>query len=190
MLALRSVARIATIRIAISIPQQESLTEMLMEQTSTRRERKSAPTTTSEKPALRHNKLDDNTGYQLRTAYVAVRRHFEAAMAKLDLTQKQTGVLWLIEANPAVSQIALANELGMDRASMMAIVDRLEERGLIIRKRSTEDGRRQELYTTAKGRKVLTQAKAAIHDHEKWISSKFNKSELAAFVDGLKRFTR
>lgn len=163
---------------------------MLMEQTSARRERKSASTTTSEKSTLRQNKLDDNIGYQLRMAYVAVRRHFEAAMERLDLTQKQTSVLWLIDANPAVSQIALANELGMDRASMMAIVDRLEERGLIVRKRSAEDGRRQELYVTAKGRKVLTQAKTAIHEHEKWMSSKFTKAELAAFVEGLKRFTR
>lgn len=163
---------------------------MLMENTSTRRERKTAQPETSEKPALRHNKLDDSVGFQLRTAYVAVRRHFEAAMERLDLTQKQTSVLWLIDANPAVSQIALANELGMDRASMMAIVDRLEERGLIVRKRSAEDGRRQELYVTAKGRKTLAQAKTAIQEHEKWITSKFTKAELAAFVDGLKRLKR
>jgi DNA-binding MarR family transcriptional regulator len=161
-----------------------------MENTSTRRERKSVPSTTSDKPALRHNRLDDNIGYQLRIAYVAVRRHFETAMQRLDLTQKQTGVLWLIDANAGVSQIALANELGMDRASMMAIVDRLEERGFIVRKRSAEDGRRQELYTTAKGRKALTQAKAAIHEHEKWMTAKFSKSELNAFVNGLKRFSR
>jgi DNA-binding MarR family transcriptional regulator len=161
-----------------------------MEHSSTRRERKSAPAQTNEKPALRHNKLDDNIGYQVRMAYVAIRRQFESAMEKLDLTQKQTSVLWLIEANPGVSQIALANELGMDRASMMAIVDRLEERGLISRKRSAEDGRRQELNVTAKGRKVLTQAKAAIHEHEKWISQKFTRAELGGFVEGLKRFTR
>jgi MarR family transcriptional regulator, organic hydroperoxide resistance regulator len=157
---------------------------------STRRERRSAPSTSSEKPALRHNKLDDNVGYQLRMAYVAVRRHFEAAMERLDLTQKQTSVLWLIDSNPAVSQIALANELSMDRASMMAIVDRLEERGLVVRKRSAEDGRRQELYVTAKGRKVFAQAKTAIQDHEKWIMTKFSKAELAAFVTSLKRFSR
>lgn len=163
---------------------------MLMQNTSTRRERKSVPATSSRKPPLRHNKLDDNVGYQLRMAYVSVRRHFEAAMARLDLTQKQTGVLWLIDANPAVSQIALANELSMDRASMMAIVDRLEDRNFIVRKRSTEDGRRQELYVTAKGRKALAKAKTAIQDHEKWLTAKFNKGELNAFVEGLKRFSR
>jgi len=160
------------------------------EHSSTRRERKSASAKTTEKPALHHNKLDDSTSYQVRMAYVAIRRHFEAVMKRLDLTQKQTSVLWLIEANPGVSQIALANELGMDRASMMAIVDRLEERGVIVRKRSAEDGRRQELYVTAKGKKVLAQAKAAIHEHEKWIAAKFSKADLAAFVDGLKRFSR
>lgn len=163
---------------------------MLMQNTSTRRERKSVPSTSTEKPTLRHNKLDDNVGYQLRMAYVSVRRHFEAAMERLDLTQKQTGVLWLIDANAGVSQIALANELSMDRASMMAIVDRLEERGFIVRKRSTEDGRRQELYVTAKGRKALAQAKNAIHDHEKWMMAKFSKNELNAFVESLKRFSR
>jgi len=163
---------------------------MLMQNTPTRRVRKSVPSTSSEKPALRHNKLDGNVGYQLRMAYVSVRRHFEAAMERLDLTQKQTGVLWLIDANAAVSQIALANELNMDRASMMAIVDRLEERGLIVRKRSNEDGRRQELYVTAKGRKVLAQAKTAIQDHEKWMTAKFSKNELNAFVESLKRFSR
>ncbi len=161
-----------------------------MENTSPRRDRKSVPSTSNDKPALRHNRLDDNVGYQLRMAYVAVRRHFETAMQRLDLTQKQTGVLWLIDANAGVSQISLANELSMDRASMMAIVDRLEERGLIVRKRSAEDGRRQELYTTAKGRKVLAQAKTAIQDHEKWLTAKFSKAELNAFVNGLKRFSR
>ncbi len=163
---------------------------MLMQNTSTKRARKSVPSTSSQKPALRHNKLDDNVGYQLRMAYVAVRRHFEGAMQRLDLTQKQTGVLWLIDANPGVSQIALANELSMDRASMMAIVDRLEERGFVVRKRSAVDGRRQELYVTAKGRKALAQAKTAIHDHEKWMTAKFSKAELNAFVEGLKRFSR
>jgi len=158
-----------------------------MEHTSMRRERKSAPPSVRERDSLEHNRLDDMVGYQLRMAYVAVRRHFETAMERLELTQKQTGVLWLIDANGGVSQIALANELGMDRASMMAIVDRLEERGLIVRKRSAEDGRRQELYVTPKGRKVLSQAKSAIHHHEKWISARFRSKDLHALVTGLKR---
>lgn len=162
---------------------------MTIKKSSSRRERKSALPQENKKAELQHNRLDDNTGYHLRRAYVAVRRHFEQAVARYDLTQKQTGVIWLIDANPGVSQIALANELNMDRASMMAIVDRLEERSLIVRKRSAEDGRRQELYTTAKGRKTLAQAKTAVAAHEKWLASHFSKAELHSLVEGLKKLT-
>ena len=79
-------------------------------------------------------------------------RDFMAAVAGLELTQKQTATLWLIQANPGVSQVSVAAALGMDRATMMSITDRLEERGFVIRKRSTVDRRRQELYLTPPAR--------------------------------------
>jgi len=141
------------------------------------------------KSAVNHAGLDKFIGYRIRMAYVAVRRQFDEAMARLDLTQKQTSVLWLIGANSGVSQITLANELGMDRASMMAIVDRLQDRGLIVRKRSSTDGRRQELYATAKGRKVLSQAKTAIATHEKAITGRFSARELKALMNALERIS-
>jgi DNA-binding MarR family transcriptional regulator len=136
------------------------------------------------------NELEQFAGYQLRLAYVAISRHFAAAMAHLDLTQKQTGVLLLIGANAGVSQIALATELGMDRASMMAIVDRLEDRKLILRERSRQDGRRQELYLTPKGRKVLAQARTALTAHDRWITDRYTETELATLISLLKRIQR
>jgi MarR family transcriptional regulator, organic hydroperoxide resistance regulator len=141
----------------------------------------------ADKPGIDHGGLDDLLGFQLRMAYVAISRHFAAAMDEIDLTQKQTGVLWLIGANAGVSQIALATELGMDRASMMAIVDRLGDRGLIVRERSQSDGRRQEIYLTPKGRRTLAQCKAAIARHEREIAERFSAEELAELMRGLKR---
>jgi len=158
-----------------------------MRPTTTRRDRKPNSEVKQEKATIDFHGLNKFVGYQLLMAYVAISRHFMAAMAKLDLTQKQTGVLWLIGANSGVSQIALATEFGMDRASMMAIIDRLEERGLVARKRSSQDGRRQELHVTAKGRKVLAQAKAALVQHEMWITERFSGRELNGFVNALKR---
>jgi len=160
---------------------------MLTRHRKVRRGRKAPSPTFDRKVTVQLNRLDEYVGYQLRMAYVAARRRFEAATERLGLTQKQTGVLWLIGANGGVSQIALATKLGMDRASMMAIVDRLEERGLIVRKRSRDDGRRQELYVTAKGRKALGQAKSALAAHEKWLAGKFSARELNAFIGALRR---
>lgn len=134
--------------------------------------------------------LSDFLGYQLRLAYIATSRHFADAMARLDLTQKQTGVLWLIGANGGASQSAIARELGMDRASMMAIVDRLQERALVTRERSLHDGRRQALHLTAKGRKLLAQAKATLDRHEHWLTSRFSADEQAMLTQLLARIER
>ncbi len=131
--------------------------------------------------------MDELLGFQLRLAYVAVSRHFAASMAHLDLTQKQTGVLWLIGANPGVSQTALAKKLDMDRASMMAIVDRLEAREILVRERSRHDGRRQELYLTARGRTFLKQSRTALLEHERWFTSRFSEAELAMLMELLIR---
>lgn len=133
------------------------------------------------------SELEGLLGFQLRMAYVAISRHFAATMSETDLTQKQAGVLWLLGANPGVSQIALAKQLDMDRASMMAIIDRLESRGLVVRERSPHDGRRQELYLTPKGRKVLKQSKAALAEHEQFFKSRFSEADLAVLFEHLRR---
>jgi DNA-binding MarR family transcriptional regulator len=129
--------------------------------------------------------LSGMLGFHLRMAYVAISRHFAGAMQSLDLTQKQLGVLWLIGANGGVSQVALAGALSMDRASMMAIVDRLQARDLLYRERSKKDGRRQELYLTPKGRKMLAQSKTAMAEHEAWITQRFTASEISALTQAL-----
>jgi DNA-binding MarR family transcriptional regulator len=139
---------------------------------------------------IKRTEIDNLVGFHLRMAFLAVSRHFTTAMAHLDLTQKQVGVLWLIGENPGVSQIALATELAMDRASMMAIIDRLDARELVVRERCKRDGRRQELYLTPKGRRTLLQSKSALGEHEAWLASRFAPDELAFFVDGLKRFQK
>src|SRR5689334_10590092 len=97
-------------------------------------------------------------GFHLRMASAAIARDFALAMEGTDLTQKQYAVLELIAANPHVSQIDLSQSLGTDRATMMAIADRLETRRLLARRRSARDGRRQELLLTADGKELLTEA--------------------------------
>jgi len=105
------------------------------------------------KPKFNRRKLDSLLGFQLRLAYIAISRHFAVAVSQVNLTQKQTGALWLIGSNAGVSQIELAKELGIDRASMMVIIDRLEERRLIARERTPRDGRLKALFLTTKGAK-------------------------------------
>jgi len=132
--------------------------------------------------------LDRLLGYRLRRAQGAMHRHYMVTVAELDLTQKQTATLWLIHANPGVSQVSLAATLAMDRATMMSVIDRLEERGLLLRKRSVTDRRRQELYLTPAGQSLLAKVKLRIARHEERFRSFFTRSELEALLSALGKF--
>jgi DNA-binding MarR family transcriptional regulator len=133
--------------------------------------------------------LEEIVGLHLRLAQAATYRSFAEMLAPLDLTQKQIAVLWLIDANPGVSQIQLATTLNMDRATMMAIVDRLDGRGLLERQRSKVDRRRQELELTAAGGTLLTRAKTIVEAHEALLKARIGE-DLAVVVAALKRLYR
>jgi MarR family transcriptional regulator, organic hydroperoxide resistance regulator len=139
-------------------------------------------------PELMFEELDGLLGYLLRRAQGAMHRDYMASVTGLDLTQKQTATVWLINANPGVSQVSVAAALDMDRATMMAVTDRLEDRGLLIRKRSTVDRRRQELYLTPAGQSLLRKVKARIAEHEARVKSLFKPAELAALFASLEKF--
>lgn len=141
-----------------------------------------------EPPALIFAELDSLLGYLLRRAQGAMHRDFMAAVADFELTQKQMATLWLVSANPGVSQAEVASGLSMDRATMMAVTDRLEERGFVLRKRSSTDRRRQELYLTPAGQTTLKKCKVRIDEHEEKFRKLFTASELESLLEALKKF--
>jgi DNA-binding MarR family transcriptional regulator len=132
--------------------------------------------------------LDGLLGYLLRRAQGAMHRDFLASVASFELTQKQAATMWLIQANAGVSQAEVAVALGMDRATMMALTDRLENRGFVVRKRSLTDRRRQDLYLTPSGQGVLRKCKARITEHEDRFRSLFTAAEYDSLLVALKRF--
>jgi MarR family transcriptional regulator, organic hydroperoxide resistance regulator len=141
-----------------------------------------------EVPELMFHELDGLLGYRLRRAQGAMHRDFMAALADLGITQKQAAVMWLVNANPGVSQVSVAAALGMDRATMMALIDRLEDRELIVRKRSTVDRRRQELHLTPPGQNMLRKAKTRVAAHEERFKALFKPAELATLLAALQKF--
>lgn len=126
-------------------------------------------------------------GFHLRLAHGAVYRHFSETFADLGLTQKQVSILWLIDDRPDIAQTDLAQLMRMDRATTMAIVNRLQARKLLLRGKSPTDGRKQTLNLTDDGREVLERAKLAIRDHEAWLKSRFTDKEVAKLIELLTR---
>lgn len=126
-------------------------------------------------------------GFHIRLAHGAVYRHFTETFEHIELTQKQVSVLWLIDDHPDIAQTDLAQRMCMDRATTMAIVNRLQARGYLVRGKSPNDGRKQTLNLTDGGHKALKSAKLAIQEHEKWLKSRFTDKEVAQLIEMLGR---
>jgi DNA-binding MarR family transcriptional regulator len=126
-------------------------------------------------------------GFHIRLAHGAVYRQFTEAFSDLELTQKQVSVLWLVDDHPDISQTDLAQRMRMDRATTMAIVNRLQARTYLVRGKSANDGRKQTLNLTDVGRAVLIVAKDAIAAHERWLKSRFSDKEIEQLIEMLGR---
>jgi DNA-binding MarR family transcriptional regulator len=131
--------------------------------------------------------LDDNLGFHIRLAHGAVYRHFNDTFGAIGLTQKQTSVLWLVSDNPGLSQVDIAARIQIDRATMMAITNTLTRRDYLERRSSSADRRRQTLHLTPSGTAALSQALAAVAEHEVWLKSRFTLREVRQLVDLLRR---
>jgi|EP01037_Dinobryon_pediforme_P008610 DNA-binding MarR family transcriptional regulator len=126
-------------------------------------------------------------GFHIRLAHGAVYRHFTETFNHIDLTQKQVSVLWLIGDHPDIAQTDLATRMRMDRATTMAIVNRLQDRGFLVRGASLTDRRKQTLNLTEAGQVAMGQAKEAIREHERWLKSRFTDREVETLIEMLTR---
>jgi DNA-binding MarR family transcriptional regulator len=131
--------------------------------------------------------IDEIIGFHIRLAHGATYRHFTETFADLGLTQKMVSVLWLIDDHPRIAQADIGRRLQMDRATTMAIINRLEARGLLVRGESKQDRRRQTLTLTTEGHEALVEARRCIREHEAWVRSRFSKREAALLIELLRR---
>ncbi|MEP7311803.1 MAG: MarR family winged helix-turn-helix transcriptional regulator [Pseudomonadota bacterium] len=116
-------------------------------------------------------------GYHVRRAQVAIWRDFVRTVARGQIRPALFSVLVLAEANPGIAQIQLAQQLAIDKASVVALIDKLERARLITRRRSTVDRRRQGLFISTLGARRLKVLKRDIARHERRFLDRLNAAE-------------
>ena len=110
-------------------------------------------------------------------AYAAER--FGERAAALDFTRPQAGLLRLIDREPGQSQQAVARRLGTPPSRLVALVDGLEQRGLIERRRNPGDRRNYALHPTAAGEQAMAALSRVSLEHEQAISAPLTQAERA-----------
>jgi DNA-binding MarR family transcriptional regulator len=135
---------------------------------------------------LKQGPLPSLLGYRLRLAQQAVFRDFAASVGML--SPGRVGMLLLIEANPGVTQGRLAEAVRLDRSTMVGVVDSLEERGLIERRRGT-DRRTNGLWLTRAGVSLVAQLKRRIGAHERRVSARLDAAERERLLELLEKLS-
>lgn len=131
--------------------------------------------------------LPDLLGYNVRLAQLALQRRFTRAMSGSEVGSGIFGLLVLCGANPGIAQIQIAQHLNIDKASVVSLVDRLEEQGWLVRRRSTRDRRRHGLFLTPDGERELAALKTKMRDCERALDGQFSAEERRQLIRLLQR---
>ncbi len=126
-------------------------------------------------------------GYHLRRAQVSAFQDFARTMAAFDIAPGQLGALLLIEANPGLKQSELGRALGIDRSSVVPLIDKLEARGLVRRDVRSEDRRAHALALAPAGAVFLRRLLPQLQRHERRIAGGLSKAERSQLIALLSR---
>ena len=142
------------------------------------------PSISARSTPLDRGLLPSLMGYALRRTQSAVFADFAATFARAGeaLSPGEFGLLVLVDRNAGLSQMALARALGIDRSTLVPILDRLQARGLVVRRPSPTDGRTHALGLTPAGEKALARFATLVRTHEKRIASGLSTAETRTLI--------
>jgi DNA-binding MarR family transcriptional regulator len=131
--------------------------------------------------------LYDKPGYLIRRLQQTAISIFVTETERFDITPLQYGVLVTARAFPGVDQAGASNSLGLDRTTTMGIVDRLERKGLLVRRPAPHDRRVKQLFLTDEGGQRLVELKAAVDRAQKRMLEPLTRGERVFFTECLVR---
>jgi DNA-binding MarR family transcriptional regulator len=141
------------------------------------------------RPGIGLGVLPDLLGYHLRRAQVAVFQDFAREMASFGVTPGQFGVLQVISANPGLSQSELAKAIGIDRSTVVGVIDRLEEQELVVRAPSPSDRRSHALQLSERASRIMAELEARVRGHEHRIAAALSPRERTRLIELLRKIS-
>jgi DNA-binding MarR family transcriptional regulator len=108
--------------------------------------------------------LEEHLGYWLRLVSNNVSASFARRLEKLDVSVSEWVALRKLFDQPAAISISdLAEKMGMTKAPVSRLVERLVQKELVYRQDSRNDGRAQQIWLSSAGQKLVPKL-AAIAD--------------------------
>jgi DNA-binding MarR family transcriptional regulator len=108
-------------------------------------------------------------------------------LSKIGLTARQVGILTLITEHEPMTQTALGAELEIDRTTMVELLDELEHRGFVERRRHPADRRAFMIHPTNAGVVAKAEAIEVLDQQQAAFLAPLGKNERHLLADLLTR---
>lgn len=131
--------------------------------------------------------LTGSVGFLLSKLGVGSARRFAERLRPLGIEPRHLALLQMVAASEGRSQQVLGEALAVPASRMVALVDDLEQRGLVERRLNPDDRRMRALHLTKKGRGLLERALAIAAEHESELCGPLEPAERAQFLALLRR---
>jgi DNA-binding MarR family transcriptional regulator len=114
-------------------------------------------------------------------------RQFGERLAPLGVEPRHVGMLTRLAENEGKAQQAIGELIGLNPTQMVFLVDELESRGFVERRRNPADRRSYALYLTPAGRNMLSKVHEAGRAHQARLGASLTKTEQAQLTQLLRR---
>ena len=135
-------------------------------------------------------KVEENIGFLVFRAHKSLRKGFVTVLKKYGLTDRQYGVLYRLSLNEGISAIKLAQGLVSDSSTMVAVIDRLEQKGLVKREEDPADRRVNRLFLSSKARELLPHLVKSVLELEKERQKVLSQQEIKILRSALAKLYR
>jgi len=103
-----------------------------------------------------------STAYLLSDTARLLRRAFDARVRQLGMTSSQARLLLMLDHAEGENQGFYAERLEVEAISLCRLIDRMEEAGLLERRRDPADRRAWRVHLTERSRQVIDQVRAGL----------------------------
>ncbi len=120
-------------------------------------------------------------GYLLKHVQMRFSELTAAALAPAGINGREAAVLRAIDSPHPLAQGEIARRMGIDRTTMVALVDDLQARGLVQRRQDPDDRRKNVVELTGTGQDITRQATRAGEQAEQAFLSPLSAGEARRF---------
>jgi DNA-binding MarR family transcriptional regulator len=138
-------------------------------------------------PTIDGDHAPQTLAFLLSQVGIHASRRFAERIAAVDLNPPLFRVLNLVAAAEGQSQQAIAAAIEIPPSRMVALVDELEQRGLVERRPKPEDRRVRALFLTAKGKRCLERGRRIAAEHEDELTKGMNATDRKLLISMLQQ---